>query len=202
MTMRTTARLFSVALLSLSLITGCASTGDAESVSAEQAIAEAKTANAAAKAANYEWRDTGKMIEEAEAKLAAGDEEGAIALANTAKAQAENAKKLSGTDDAALRNQLSKEIELANNDIALLEKSVSEKQSQFEAVQASVKVMETKVAALRESATKLESDTSKAKSELTAKTAAAKHAEAFEICEYGAQPNEAEIRRLFPMLIK
>lgn len=91
MTMRTTARLFSVALLSLSLITGCASTGDAESVSAEQAIAEAKTANAAAKAANYEWRDTGKMIEQAEAKLAEGDEEGAIALANKAKAQAENA---------------------------------------------------------------------------------------------------------------
>lgn len=29
---------------------------------------------------------------------------------------------------------------------------------------------------------------------------AAKHAEAFEICEYGAQPDEAAIRRLFPML--
>jgi hypothetical protein len=35
-----------------------------------------------------------------------------------------------------------------------------------------------------------------------AKAAAAKHAEAFEICEYGAQPDEAAIRRLFPMLIK
>lgn len=34
------------------------------------------------------------------------------------------------------------------------------------------------------------------------KAAKAKHAEAFEICEYGAQPNEAEIRRLFPLLIK
>jgi len=91
MTMRTTAHLFSVALLSLSLITGCASTGDADSVSAEQAIADAKTANAAAKAANYEWRDTGKIIKEAEAKLAAGDDEAAIALANKAKAQAETA---------------------------------------------------------------------------------------------------------------
>jgi LmbE family N-acetylglucosaminyl deacetylase len=30
----------------------------------------------------------------------------------------------------------------------------------------------------------------------------ATHAEAFEICEYGAQPNEAEIKRLFPMLGK
>lgn len=29
-----------------------------------------------------------------------------------------------------------------------------------------------------------------------------KQAEAFEICEYGAQPNEAEIKRLFPMLVK
>ena len=28
------------------------------------------------------------------------------------------------------------------------------------------------------------------------------HAEAFEICEYGTQPNEADIRRMFPMLIK
>jgi LmbE family N-acetylglucosaminyl deacetylase len=36
----------------------------------------------------------------------------------------------------------------------------------------------------------------------TQKAAKAKYAEAFEVCEYGAQPNEAEIRRLFPMLIK
>lgn len=34
------------------------------------------------------------------------------------------------------------------------------------------------------------------------KAAQAKYAEAFEICEYGAQPDEAEIRKLFPMLIK
>jgi len=34
------------------------------------------------------------------------------------------------------------------------------------------------------------------------KAAKSKYAEAFEVCEYGAQPNEAEIRRLFPMLIK
>lgn len=32
------------------------------------------------------------------------------------------------------------------------------------------------------------------------KADAALHAEAFEICEYGSQPNEEEIRRLFPML--
>ena len=34
------------------------------------------------------------------------------------------------------------------------------------------------------------------------KAAAATHAEAYEICEYGAQPSDAEIRRLFPMLGK
>ena len=87
----TTARLFSVALLSLSLITGCASTGDAESITAEQAIAEAKEANAKAKAMNAEWRDTGKIIKQAEAKLEEGDDAAAIELANKAKAQAERA---------------------------------------------------------------------------------------------------------------
>lgn len=92
MTMRTTARLFSVAILSLGLITGCASTDEADdSMTAEQAIADAKAANAEAKAANYEWRDTGKIIKQAEEKLAAGDDAGAIALANKAKAQAETA---------------------------------------------------------------------------------------------------------------
>ena len=32
------------------------------------------------------------------------------------------------------------------------------------------------------------------------KASAVKNVEAFEICEYGSQPNEADIRRLFPML--
>jgi hypothetical protein len=32
------------------------------------------------------------------------------------------------------------------------------------------------------------------------KAATIQYAEAFEICEYGRQPDEAEIRRLFPML--
>ncbi len=91
MTMRTSARLLSVALLSLGLITGCASTGDSDGITAEQAIADAKAANAEAKAINYEWRDTGKIIKKAEDKLAAGDEEGAIKLANKAKAQANTA---------------------------------------------------------------------------------------------------------------
>ncbi len=88
--MQTIARLILVAFLSLGFITGCATTGDAEQTAAE-AIAEAKEANAAAKAAGYEWRDTGKIIESAEKALAAGNEEEAKALANKAKTQAENA---------------------------------------------------------------------------------------------------------------
>ncbi|HEY0654306.1 MAG TPA: PIG-L family deacetylase [Chryseosolibacter sp.] len=32
------------------------------------------------------------------------------------------------------------------------------------------------------------------------KAALVKHAEAFEVCEYGTQPSEADLRRLFPML--
>ena len=91
MTMRTTARLFSVALLSLGLITGCASTDEASedpNAVAVQAIADAKAANAEAKSMDYEWRDTGKLIKSAEAKLAEGDAEAAIKLANKAEAQA------------------------------------------------------------------------------------------------------------------
>jgi LmbE family N-acetylglucosaminyl deacetylase len=34
-----------------------------------------------------------------------------------------------------------------------------------------------------------------------AHAAQVKHAEAFEICEYGTQPSEADIRRLFPMIV-
>ena len=92
MTMRTTARFFSIALLSLGLITGCASFDEsADSSSAAQAISDAKAANAEAKALNFEWRDTGKIIAQAEKKLEAGDEDGALALANKALAQANTA---------------------------------------------------------------------------------------------------------------
>ena len=100
MTMRTTARLFGVALISLGLITGCASTEEtSDGASAEQMIADAKAANADAKAMNYEWRDTGKIIGEAEKKLAAGDEEGAKALAAKALAQAETAQKQAAAEN-------------------------------------------------------------------------------------------------------
>ena len=70
MTMRTTARLLGVALLSLGLLAGCASTSETDNAAfaAEQAIADAKAATAEAKALNYEWRDTGSLIKQAEEK--------------------------------------------------------------------------------------------------------------------------------------
>lgn len=93
--MRTTARIVLVAFLSLGLMAGCATTDD-EPVSsgpsaAEQAIADAKAANAAAQDAGYEWRDTDKLIKQAEEALAAGDEAKAKSLADQALAQARNA---------------------------------------------------------------------------------------------------------------
>jgi len=119
MTMRTTARLFSVALLSLGLITGCASTDETadDVLLAEQAIADAKAANAEAKAVNAEWRDTGKLIKQAEEKLAAEDTAGAIALANEAEAQAnaaiaqaaaENKKFLNSTAESSISDSSSR----------------------------------------------------------------------------------------------
>jgi nucleoid-associated protein YgaU len=121
MTMRTTARLFSVALLSIGLITGCASTEETadDVLLAEQAIADAKTANAEAKAINAEWRDTGKLIEQAEEKLAAGDTASAIALANEAEAQAraaiaqaeaENKKFLNANAESAIEEESSSRV--------------------------------------------------------------------------------------------
>jgi len=93
MTMRTTARLFAAAALSLGLLAGCATTGDDNATSAaEQAIAEAKAANAEVAALGYEWRDTASIIKQAEQALADGDADKALALANKALAQANDAK--------------------------------------------------------------------------------------------------------------
>ncbi|MDH5485276.1 MAG: LysM peptidoglycan-binding domain-containing protein, partial [Gammaproteobacteria bacterium] len=82
-------------MLLLGLAVGCASTPDepavADQATAEQAISDAKAANAQAKGMGAEWRDTGKIIKEAEAALAAGDYTKATDLANKAKRQAENA---------------------------------------------------------------------------------------------------------------
>ena len=109
MTKRTIARLFSVAILSLGLITGCASTEESSLSPAEQAIADAKAANADAKALNYEWRDTGKFIKQAEEKLAAGDDAGAIKLANKAKTQANDAVAQANLENKKFLNSMATE---------------------------------------------------------------------------------------------
>ena len=118
--MRTTAiqatvRLILVAFLSLGFVTGCATTAESEQTAAE-AISAAKSANAGAKAAGYEWRDTGKMIKSAEKALAEGKEDEAKALASKAIFQAEMAiaqqkaenekfmNSMSDTDRAALNS--------------------------------------------------------------------------------------------------
>ena len=100
MIMRTTARLFAAAALSLGLLAGCATTGDDAADAAARAIADAKAANAEVAALGYEWRDTGAIIKEAEQALADGDNEKALELANKALAQAEDAKR-----QAAAENQ-------------------------------------------------------------------------------------------------
>jgi len=95
--MRTPARLISVAFLSLGLMAGCATTettpANDANAAAQQAIDAAKAANNEAKAVNYEWRDTGKFIKQAEAALADGNTDEAMKLANKAKTQAELAVK-------------------------------------------------------------------------------------------------------------
>lgn len=123
--MRTPARLFTVAFLSLGLLlAGCAttedtSTADDGTAAAEQAIADAKAANKEAAAAGYEWVNTGDIIKKAEEALAAGNTDEAIKLANQAlkqakdalaQAEAENKKyldSLSAADRAALAGTLS-----------------------------------------------------------------------------------------------
>ena len=95
MKINTFAKPLFIMMLILGLAAGCASTPDdastADQATAEQAIADAKTANAKAEKMGVAWRDTGKIIKEAEAALAAGDYEKATTLANKAQRQAEDA---------------------------------------------------------------------------------------------------------------
>ncbi len=110
--MHTTARFFSIVLLSLGLITGCATTSETASgptmaQQAQQAISDAKASNAQAKSLNYEWRDTGKIIKKAEAALAAGDNAKALKLANLANAQAKAAIKQAKFENQKYLNTMS-----------------------------------------------------------------------------------------------
>lgn len=105
--MRTTAKLFSLALISLFIMSGCASTEEKMMTPGEMAISDAVAANKAAKAAGNEWRDTGKLIKFAKKALADGKEDKAILLANKAKRQAGIAQGQAAYEDEKFLNSLS-----------------------------------------------------------------------------------------------
>ncbi len=90
-----------IAVLSAGLIAGCASDEQPEpkteaaqpgpSAAAKNAIYTAKLKLARAQKLGCEWRDTAKIIEEAEKAAAAGDNDKAIELAKKASKQADDA---------------------------------------------------------------------------------------------------------------
>jgi hypothetical protein len=63
----------------------------ADKAAAEQAISDAKAASEVAKAAGGEWRDTGKILKDAEKALEGGEFDEAVKLAGKAKFQYEAA---------------------------------------------------------------------------------------------------------------
>jgi nucleoid-associated protein YgaU len=81
-------------ILLLSFMVGCATPTEGPTADdAAAAIAAAKAANARAAEENYEWRDTGKLIKQAEKAMNEGKYAEAVKLANKARRQAENAVK-------------------------------------------------------------------------------------------------------------
>ena len=79
-------------VLLITFLVGCASTTEGPTADdATAAIAAAKQANAKAIAENYEWRDTGDLIKQAETAMNEGKYADAVKLANKARRQAENA---------------------------------------------------------------------------------------------------------------
>ena len=97
-------KLAAVAVLSTGLVAGCASDTTEEpapatdtqtqagpSAEAKNAIYSAKIKLARAEKLGYAWRDTADMIKDAEKAAAAGENDKAIALANQAAEQAEDA---------------------------------------------------------------------------------------------------------------
>jgi len=111
MTMRTFARLFAAVVLSLGLLAGCATTPDDNSAAASQAISDAKAANAEAAAMGFEWRDTGKLIKDAQAAFDAGDYDKALTLANQAQAQAEAAQRQAAAENQKFLDRTSSDID-------------------------------------------------------------------------------------------
>ena len=112
------AKFLGVVTLALGITVGCsststntastASTASDSQQEAAQLIAEAKSALDTAIKGNYAWRDTGKIIKQAEKALAAGDVAKARALADKALEQSELAKKQSIEQDKAVKERFSK----------------------------------------------------------------------------------------------
>ncbi len=104
--MKTTKMLKLTGLIAMvfALAIGCSSTdsGQSDEQAAKDAIAAAKEANSRAAAIGYEWRDTAKLITEAEKALGDGKYEDAIKLANKARKQAENAIAQKQAEDARI----------------------------------------------------------------------------------------------------
>ncbi|MFO7603028.1 MAG: hypothetical protein R6X06_04345 [Gammaproteobacteria bacterium] len=73
------------------LMTACAAGPTHTADQASAAIAAATAANSQAAKVNYEWRDTGKMIKEAEKASKEGKFDDAVKLAKKAERQAKNA---------------------------------------------------------------------------------------------------------------
>lgn len=89
---------FTNCLFALLLLSGCAVSGETEKSASgngefDAALAAAKAATKKANAVGYEWRDTGKIMKEAEEAAKAGDMKKAMKLANKAKTQSELAQK-------------------------------------------------------------------------------------------------------------
>jgi len=88
------AKIFAGIALATLLLSGCATTGSSDSSAATQesynaAVAAAKSSIKIAKKANYEWRDSGKILKKADKVAKSGDFEKAIKMANKAKRQGE-----------------------------------------------------------------------------------------------------------------
>ncbi|MCK5662982.1 MAG: hypothetical protein KAI17_05820 [Thiotrichaceae bacterium] len=75
--------------LALVLVAGCASYGTANATQKDYnvAVAEAKKSLKIANSANYEWRDSGKILGKAEKSAESGDFPTATKLANQAEHQ-------------------------------------------------------------------------------------------------------------------
>ena len=105
-------------------MSGCASVEEKIQTPGEIALAEAVAANKAAKAAGYEWRDTGKLLKYAKKALADGKDDKAILLANKAKRQAGIAQKQAAYEDEKFLNMLETVRELRKKLLGLIVKKV------------------------------------------------------------------------------